>query len=324
MTEIIIDTTNENQRLDKYLIKYLNTAPKSFVYKMIRKKNIKINGKKTEESYVLKSNDILNIYLSDETITKFKSAKTIEAQKNISIIYEDENVLIMDKPIGLLSHSSKVDDTDTMISRALYYLYKNNMYDPKDTSFTPALANRLDRNTSGLIILGKNLKSLQELNRIFKEREVDKFYRTIVSGHFKEASSFSGYHVKDNRTNTVKITPNYDDKLNLNRIETGFNPICSNKSYTLLEVQLITGKTHQIREHLNFLGYPIVGDRKYGNEKINKDLYTLNLKNQLLHSYEVRFRTKGYLSYLNEKNICCPTPEKFKRTMKYLKLDKGD
>lgn len=323
MVEIKIDSTNENQRLDKYIIKFLNTAPKSFVYKMIRKKNIKINGKKTEESYILKIGDILNIFLSDDTINKFQEAKVIEKQASIDVVYEDENILILNKPVGLLSHSANKKDEDTMISRALYYLVEKGEYNPKDTTFTPALANRLDRNTSGLVILGKNLRSLQELNRIIKENEIDKFYKTIVKGKFCKSEKFSGYHLKNEETNTVQIFSEDTGNPNLSKIETAFKPIVYNNNFSLLEVQLITGKSHQIREHLNVLNHPIVGDRKYGDKKTNEYLNKIKVQNQLLHSYKIQFNTNGFLAYLNNKNIHCPTPMLFNKTLEFLELNKG-
>jgi len=311
LEQIIIDTKNQNQRLDKFLLKYFNKATKNFIYKMFRKKNIKYNNSKAQGNEILKSGDCIQIYLSNETINKFKQAENvIEIKKEFDIIYEDENILICNKPIGLLSQKDSKQNYNCIINQIIYYLYQKGEYNPNQT-IKPAICNRLDRNTSGIIIAGKNLMPLQQINKAIVNNQINKFYKTIIYGKISKAGIVESYYIKDKIKNQAEIIDN--DKEGACKVITKYKPIKSNDSYTLLEVELITGKSHQIRSHLKSIGYPIIGDTKYGNIQINnifKQKYNLN--HQLLHAYKIKFNTiYGDLSYLSSKSFEAQYPKIF-------------
>lgn len=305
MKEIKITENEENQRLDKFLLKYFNTAPKSFVYKMLRKKRIKYNGKKGEGSEILKIGDALQLYLAEETMEGFQEEKVLQrAERHFGIVYEDDNILMVSKPAGLLCHPEKSTDTDTLIDQVLYYLSQKGQYTPsKENSFTPALCNRLDRNTGGIVIAGKNLKAVQEINRVIAERKLKKYYITMVRGEFTQEKELFGYHIKDEATNQVRVLKKETE--GATKIYTNVKPIATKDKFSLLEIDLITGKSHQIRAHLKAMGYPVIGDRKYGEERFNKQFkekYGLN--NQFLFAYRVLWQDdEGFLGYLNGKEF---------------------
>ena len=258
MIEIIIDKTNENQRLDKYLLKYLNKAPKSFIYKMLRKKNIKLNNKKATGNEIILNKDIINIYLSDDTINSFKENKKVEkTNQDFKIIFEDKNIILCYKPIGLVSQPDINNKNNSLNDQLIYYMYNNKEYD-LSSDFKPSICNRLDRNTSGIVTFGKNLKSLQSLNSAFKEDLIDKYYLTAVYGNITKKGSIELYHTKKN--NKAILSKNYLP--NSKKIITQYEPIANKDNKTLLNIKLITGKTHQIRSSLEYIGYPIIGDKK--------------------------------------------------------------
>ncbi len=311
MKQLNITEMEENQRLDKFLFKYFNTAPKSFVYKMLRKKRIKYNGKKAEGSELIKKGDTLQMYLAEETMDSFMEEKAVpKAERHFGIVYEDDNILIVSKPAGLLVHPEKSDDKNTLIDQILYYLYEKGQYVPsKDSSFTPAVCNRLDRNTGGIVIAGKNIKAVQAVNKAIAERKVKKYYITMVRGTFEEEKELYGYHIKDEFTNKVKVLKK--ETPGAKKIFTKVLPLCVKDNYSLLEIDLITGKSHQIRAHLKSMDYPVIGDRKYGEERINrrfKDKYGLN--NQYLFAYKVVWQEKeGPLGYLYGKEFKADLPD---------------
>ena len=315
MKEININQNDSNQRFDKFLFKYFNTAPKSFIYKMLRKKRIKLNGSKAEGGEILRDGDTITMYLSDETISSFMEEKSVpKAERHFGIVYEDDNVIISEKPAGLLTHPQNNTDRDTLIDQILYYLYQKGQYNPsKESTFTPALCNRLDRNTGGIVLAGKNLMALQELNNAIASRKIQKFYITMVCGRLEEEKEFFGYHLKDDKTNQVKVLKKYVP--GSSKIFTKVRPLVSNDKYTLLEVELITGKSHQIRAHLRAMGHPVVGDRKYGDEKVNKTMRDkFGLNNQFLYAYKVVFnQNEGGLSYLYKKEFISKLPAQFER-----------
>lgn len=313
MKQINVTENLAGQRLDKLLFKLLNKAPKSFIYKMLRKKNIVLNSKKAAGSEILVLNDEIKLYLSDETIDKFSMHTDMDiVDFELHIIYEDKNILIVNKPAGVLSQKAKSNDS-SMVEYVISYLLKSKQISKEQLiSFRPGICNRLDRNTSGLLIAGKTLSGLQEMARLLRMRNMEKYYLCIVKGHIKDTKTITGYLSKDKKNNIVTITSKSSNKSEY--ICTEYKPLAySNKDYTLLEVKLITGRSHQIRAHLSSIGHPIVGDYKYGDSKINnyfKQKY--NLKYQLLHSHRCVFpQLLGSLSNLSGQEFEAAEPENF-------------
>lgn len=314
MKEIIVTSNEANQRADKFLMKYFNQASKSFIYKMFRKKRIKLNKNKITGNEILQPNDQFQIFMAEETIDKFSTANITKIKKSVKqtfkVIFEDENILLANKPVGLLAQPDGSDDF-SLVEEITHYLIKTKSYNPEsEKGFRPGICNRLDRNTSGIILAGKNVTALQALNDIVSSRNIDKHYLCIVCGQVKEKNTIEGYLTKNIKNNKVSITNN---KSRGQYIKTIYTPIKSNGNFSLLDVQIITGKSHQIRAHLSSIGHPIIGDFKYGtksiNEKMNKKF---SLKYQLLHAYKVKFYVDdGVLAYLNKKEFKAELPEQF-------------
>ena len=305
MQELHVTANEAGQRLDKLLAKFLNQAPKSFLYKMMRKKNIVLNGKKCTGNEKLKQGDSIKLFFSDETIEKFSAGTYVTPKKEkinmLPIIYEDEQVLLMNKPVGVLSQKAKDSDVSAVEILINYLIETNQLSKEQFRTFHPSICNRLDRNTSGILVAGKTLPALQEMNRFFKERTIAKYYRCLVKGRvIKNEDYIKGYLVKDQKTNKVSITKKKTEEGV--PIETEYCVIQSNDEVSLLEVHLITGKTHQIRAHLASIGHPIIGDYKYGDKQIN-EMYRqeYGLKSQLLHAYRLEMPSSdGSLAYLND------------------------
>lgn len=335
MQEIIIGSNQAGQRLDKFLHKYLPNAGSSFLYKMLRKKNITLNGKKADGKEILQINDRIQSFFSDETFAKF-SGKLLDLSvsvgenihnnsidvynrafhhsdmKDITVLYEDAHVLILNKPVGILTQKAK--DTDISLNEWMIgYLLDRGVLTANELElFKPSVVNRLDRNTSGIVLCGISLKGSQVLSKMIKDRSIGKFYRTICVGHVTEATVLKGGLIKNELTNKVSV-----DKKGIG-IETAFVPIKKlRENMTYLEVELITGKTHQIRAHLASIKHPLIGDTKYGNERFNQNVRKkYNLKNQLLHAYRIEFPVmEGVLAGLSDKIIIAPLPELFQRIL---------
>lgn len=369
MKEITVTEKNAGGRLDKMIFRYLDKASQGFVYKMLRKKNITLNDRKAAGSEILQPGDIIRLYLSDETIARFRSGLSVKAGREADsakrkgsgqtdnkkpenasrvkrsfnlkamIVYEDENIIAINKPAGLLSQKASSDDT-SVNDLLLEYI-------PKDEMFTPGVVNRLDRNTSGIILAGKNPASQRELSRAIKARDITKIYLALVmgdvsSGELPETDSDSreyiadasgkdtvteqndsgrewtfkeSYLTKDPKTNTVKISDEQEE--GADRIVTGFRKAGGNGSVTLLEVDLVTGRPHQIRAHMAFLSHPVAGDTKYGDAEFNsyfKEKY--GVRSQMLHAFRLEFEgMQGILEGLNGLKIEAPAPPLLRKVL---------
>ncbi len=289
MREIKITGKDEGQRLDKMLQKYLNKAGKSFIYKMLRKKNIKLNGRKAAGNEKLKAGDLVAVYLAEETIEKFREEIRVEEQKiPLDVLYEDENILLINKPYGILSQKAGPDDLSVNEQIAPYAVRRGWMSEEDLNRVKPSVCNRLDRNTTGILIAGISLEGLQTMAELLRKREIDKYYYCIVKGEIKKKERISGYLLKDERKNTVTVTR--ERKGQGAYIETWYEPVESRNGFTFLKVKLVTGKTHQIRAHLASQGHPLAGDFKYGSQELNRKLRSrFGLKGQLLHCGEIQF-----------------------------------
>ena len=304
MREFIINKNDAGQRLDKYITKSFPLLPQSLMYKYIRSKRIKINNKKSEISYRLKENDVVSLYINDEFFEPVKPKYDfLSAGKSIKIVYEDENVILIDKPAGILSHPDEGNYTDTAITRVKRYLYEKGEYDPEnEMSFAPALVNRIDRNTCGIIIGAKNAESLRILNEKLKNREIHKYYLCIAIVKLKNKEGIiKGYLEKNEKQNRVYISDKSTDKTKA--IATKYNVLDYKNGLSLVEVELLTGRTHQIRASFSHLGNPLLGDGKYGTNAQNKKFG--GYKKQFLYSYKLFFDFEtdaGILDYLNGKS----------------------
>lgn len=324
MRELTISNREAAQRLDKYLLKYMDQASKGFIFKMLRKKNIKVNGKKADAAMKLQDGDCIQLFLADETIDKFrshrKSMNIKKVEKTFDVVYEDEGILVCNKPIGLLSQRDKTG-TDSLVEEVTSYLLETGAYDPdRDFGYKPGVCNRLDRNTSGIVLVGKTLEATKELNRIIRERQIDKIYTSIVAGKLERKGQLTAYLTKDTERNTVRITKNPVSN-DSEKIETYIEPVEYLGNQTVLHIKLITGKSHQIRAQLAAIKHPVVGDLKYGdirqNRELNKDT---GLRHQLLHAGSIKFHDiEGPLSYLSNKVITTEETSLYKRVYNFFK-----
>ncbi len=319
MQEIKVTSSSSGQKIEKFVKKYLSDAPLGFIYKAFRKKDIKINGHWVKKDAIVKEGDIVRIYVSDKQMEDFKKPRPV-CKKDLPyhIVYEDKNVLIIDKPAGVLVYGDKVGNRETLGNAVLDYLYFKGEFDPNSSSFIPSPAHRLDRNTSGLIIYGKNDAGLKELTDLFKERKnIAKYYLTLVKGDVSSNGKIDKPLYKDSLKGRVYIR----------KIEEGgksaltkYKVINRYGEFTLLEAELCTGRTHQLRVHFASIGHPIIGDDKYGDFSLNKKVEDLTgLDGQFLHAYKIKFgELNGVLSSLSNKEFMSPLSEKYTQIIEKL------
>ncbi len=330
MRVFIIKNNEAGQRFDKYLKKLFQDAPSCFLYKMMRKKNIVLNGRKADGTEKLAAGDEVKVFFSEETIEKFAGKQRTfgefqalrELNVKLQVIYEDEDTVIINKPSGMLSQKAKAGDLSANEYILAYLIKRGILTAQMMETFRPSVCNRLDRNTSGILIAGKTLKGLQQMSAALKERTIQKYYRCLVEGEVRVPMYLKGWLKKDEKENRVTV---YEDERAAGEgalpIETEYVPLKSSGGYTYLEVHLITGRSHQIRAHLAFIGHPIVGDAKYNNRqhsshtnfKLNQtsdlksNLKQLHIHAQLLHAYR--------LQWADQRTITAPLPKEFERAL---------
>ena len=324
MKLITVHKQEEGQRLVKLLGAYLKEAPNSFFYKMLRKKNITLNGKKADGTEKLKCGDEIRLFLSDETYEKF-AGKVQPKEKfpmvKLNIVYEDSNVIFINKPAGMLSQKSVPSDV-SLNEYLLGYLEKSGQWKQEESkAFRPSVCNRLDRNTSGMVICGKSMAGLQQMAALLKDRSLHKYYLCLVKGVMTESQHLEGYLLKDENSNQVKIFQKETE--GAAHIITEYEPLYTEGETTLLKVTLVTGKSHQIRAHLSSIGRPIIGDPKYGDRKVNAFFReTHGIKNQMLHAWKLTFPELAEpLDNLSEKSFEAEPAGLMKQ---YLMKAKGD
>jgi len=306
MREFIIGSNDANQRIDKYLSKLMPNLPQSMLYKGMRKKCVKINGKHiTEGGFKVSEGDEVRLFFRDEFFEKNYDKAFLNIKAEPDILYEDGNIILFDKKPGLLVQADENGAEDNLQNRMLAYLYRKGEYRPDaENTFIPSLCNRIDRNTGGIVIAAKNAEALRIMNRKVKDREMVKKYLCIADGKMPhKADELVGYLFKDEKKKQVYVYK--EPKIGTKTIVTRYKALKYNaeKDVSLLEIELVTGRTHQIRAHLAAMGHPLLGDGKYGNNQRNKQM---GYSYQALYSYKLKFDFKtdgGILKYLDKQSF---------------------
>ncbi len=303
-TSITVSRNDAGQRLDKFLTKTYKALPMAMLYKAIRKKDVRLNGKRCEAADRLSEGDVIGLFLPHDVLTQAPPTyEFMHASKTLDIVYEDENILLLNKKVGLLVHPDDREFRDTLIFRVQRYLYEKGEYDPAaENSFAPALVNRIDRNTAGIVIAAKTPPALRILNDKLKNREIQKYYQCIVHGKMPKCEdTLEGYLEKNEAQNRVYISDKA--KTGARTIRTRYKVLGVRDGFSLLEIHLLTGRTHQIRAHLASIGHPLLGDGKYGTNALNKGT---GFDKQALCSYRLKFdftTPADELEYLNGKEF---------------------
>lgn len=301
---VVIAKNDAGQRLDKFLTKSYPNLPQAVLYKCIRTKDVKLNGKRCEIASRLQEGDVLSLYWQEEFFQKDeREYDFMKAPKDISVLYEDENLMLLDKKPGLIVHPDENYHFDSLIARVKHYLYDRGEYRPdEENSFSPALINRIDRNTGGIVMAAKNAETLRIMNQKVKDREMHKLYLCVVCGQLREKEGLlTGYLEKNEAQNRVYVSKKPTEASK--SIRTRYRVLEERRDFSLVEVELLTGRTHQIRAHFASIGHPLAGDGKYGTNTVNK---RTGFPYQALYSYKLRFdftTGAGLLEYLNGKEF---------------------
>ena len=322
------------RRLDRILKKILKGASLSFIYKTIRK-DVKVNGKRVPPETLLTPGDIVEIFLPDDQISASQKGTVlvahqkgpiVAAKEKLAVIFEDENVLVVNKPYGLLTHGDAIEKKDTLANRVISYLSQAGVYVPGGTrAYTPAPASRLDRNTTGLVLFGKNYPAARDLATMMGRSDcIEKAYLTVVKGRITDSMRLSARMVRDSDKNVTKVLP--DAAAEGREMITEVCPLSAGKGYTLVEARLLTGRTHQIRVQLAEAGFPIIGDRKYGNKETNRKMsQKYGLQAQLLHACRLRVTSGiGSLEYLTGETFRAQPPAEFSEIAEDLECSKTE
>ena len=308
MREYYITKNDSGQRLNKFLEKAVPLLSGGMMHKYLRLKRIKVNNKRTEAAYKLAEGDSVQLYLNDEYFDAPKEEEAFRRIKTprVRVVYEDEHILLADKAPGMVVHADEHGDTDTLIAHIQAYLFQSGAWNPDDAaSFAPALCNRIDRNTGGIVIAAKNAEALRILNDKIRDREIEKSYLCVVSGRPKPAEGrLEGYLFKDAVKNQVYVTKK--PQPGAKTAVTEYRTLQSRQGLSLVECRLLTGRTHQIRAQMAAAGCPLLGDGKYGRERINR---TYGETGQMLYSYKLTFTLPtdaGILEYLRGQTFRVP------------------